>query len=55
MNQPIKLKQATKQGKLDEFIFQYPHEPVSRDRQERFKRVLDSMVKGKPTDCGRKS
>ena len=50
MNRNLTLKQAVKQGKFDGFIAQYHHNPVSRDLQKQFEWVLDSMVKGKPTD-----
>lgn len=46
MNQPINLKQAVAQGKLDEFMARHSHEPVPRDREERFEQVLNSMIKG---------
>lgn len=49
MAQSINLKQAVAQGKLDDFMVQHPHGPVSHDLEERFEQVLNSMAKGKST------
>ncbi len=50
MEQPINLKQAVAQGKLDEFMAQHPHKATSHDLEKRFEKVLDSMAKAKPAD-----
>ena len=50
MKRSLNLKQAIKHGMLDEFISQHPHNSVPRDLEERFELVLESMVKGQPTD-----